>query len=139
MNRNKPWESGALRVSENRKYLQNGDQPFFWMGDTTWLLLQRASREEARAYLRNRADKGYNVILTDFIHTVPQTDHYGNHAIENDTDFTKPITEGEYTYWDHIEYIIAEAEKLGLYMGLLPIWGSSIVKNEYLNMEKSPV
>lgn len=131
----KPWENGVLRVSENKKYLFNGEVPFFWMGDTSWLLLQRASREEAEAYLRNRADKGYNVIKTDFIHTVPQTDHYGNHAVENDTDFTKPITEGEYTYWDHIDFIISKAEELGLYMGLLPVWGGSIVKNEYLNME----
>ena len=116
----KPWENGVLRVSENKKYLFNGEVPFFWMGDTSWLLLQRASREEAEAYLRNRADKGYNVIKTDFIHTVPQTDHYGNHAVENDTDFTKPITEGEYTYWDHIDFIISKAEELAFIWACFP-------------------
>lgn len=133
--RKKPWDNGSLHVGGNGKYLFHGEVPFFWMGDTSWLLLQRSSREEADAYLRNRADKGFNVIQTDFIHTVPQIDHYGSHAIENDTDFAKPLTEGEYTYWDHVEYIISKAEELGLYMGLLPIWGSSIVKRDYLTVE----
>mgnify|MGYP002574438527 CR=1 FL=1 len=50
----KYWERGALRVSENRKYLKNGDTPFFWLGDTAWLLLQQSSGEDARIYLKNR-------------------------------------------------------------------------------------
>ena len=130
----KPWEYGPLHVSDNHKYLFHGETPFYWMGDTAWLMLQRSSREDVDTYLKNRADKGFNVIQTDFVHTVPQTDHFGNHAVAGDTDFTKPLVEGEYTYWDHVEYAIAKAEELGLYMGLLPVWGSSIVKGEWLNM-----
>ena len=94
--RRKPWDNGALRVKG--KYLFNGDTPFYWMGDTTWMFVQRSSREEADTYLRNRADKGYNVIQADFIHYIPQENHYGCYALENDSDFTKPITGGEYSY-----------------------------------------
>ncbi len=42
----KPWEYGPLRVSDNKRYMQNGDQPFFWLGDTAWLLLCKCSIEE---------------------------------------------------------------------------------------------
>ena len=59
----KYWERGALRVSENRKYLKNGDTPFFWLGDTAWLLLQQSSGEDARIYLKNRADKTISSLI----------------------------------------------------------------------------
>ncbi len=129
----KYWQNGPLHLSENRKYLKAGDAPFYWMGDTAWLLIQRSSREDAYVYLKNRADKGFNVIQTDFVHTIPLVDHYGNHALEGDRDFTKPETAGEYSFWDHADYIIHTAEELGLYMGILPVWGS-MVKSEALNM-----
>ncbi len=129
----KYWEDGPLCVSENKKYLRAGETPFFWMGDTAWLLIQRSSREDADLYLKNRADKGYNVIQTDFVHTIPLIDHYGHHALEGDRDFTRPELSGEYTFWDHAEYVIGKAEELGLYMGILPVWGS-MVKSEALNM-----
>ena len=37
-------------------------QPFFWLGDTAWLLLTKRNREEAETYLKNRRRKGFNVI-----------------------------------------------------------------------------
>jgi hypothetical protein len=35
----KPWENGKLKVSDNQRFLmhENG-QPFFWQGETGWLL-----------------------------------------------------------------------------------------------------
>ena len=29
----------------------------------------------------------------------------------------------EYSYWDHVDYIIKKAQRLGLYIALLPTWG----------------
>lgn len=58
----KPWDYGTLGVSKNGKYLVNGEEPFFGLGDTAWLLFQKLSLEEAYVYLRNRKEKGYNVI-----------------------------------------------------------------------------
>ena len=55
----KAWEYGKLRVSDNRKYLCNGDRPFFWLGDTAWLMFAKLTEEEAAVYLRNRKEKGY--------------------------------------------------------------------------------
>ena len=44
----KPWKNGRLMVSANHRYLvhKNG-QPFFWMGNTAWLLPERLNREES--------------------------------------------------------------------------------------------
>src|SRR3989449_10421538 len=52
-----------LRVSPNGRYFedQNG-KPFFYLGDTCWLLFQRPNREELDEYLKDRAAKGFTVI-----------------------------------------------------------------------------
>lgn len=67
----RPWEKGLLRVSDNGRYLCNGEEPFFWLGDTAWLLFQRCSLEESYAYLRNRRDKGFTVIQAVLMHSIP--------------------------------------------------------------------
>ena len=64
---NKPWDKGLLQVAKNGRYLVNGDTPFFWMGDTAWLLFHKLTIEETYVYLRNRRDKGFNVIQADFM------------------------------------------------------------------------
>ena len=63
------WNRNPLRVSENRKYLMEGEEPFFWLGDTAWLMLQKLDEESMYTYLRNRKEKGYNVIQTVLVHT----------------------------------------------------------------------
>src|SRR5688572_3328744 len=39
-----------------------GGAPFFWLGDTAWSIFTRLTREEASRYLKDRAEKGFNVI-----------------------------------------------------------------------------
>ena len=48
-----------LRISENKRFLatETGD-PFFWLGDTGWLLFTKLNREEAEKYLEDRDKKG---------------------------------------------------------------------------------
>ena len=47
-----PWENGRLVVSEEGRYLkhENGT-PFFWLGETGWLLPECLNREEADYYV----------------------------------------------------------------------------------------
>ena len=80
----KPWENGELRVSENHRYLKNGNTPFFWLGDTAWLLFARLRPEEARVYLKNRKEKGYTVIQATLIHEWPQKNVDGADALKNE-------------------------------------------------------
>jgi hypothetical protein len=35
-----------------------------------------------------------------------------------------PRKAGQYDYWDHVEFIVDEANRLGMYIGLLPCWGA---------------
>jgi hypothetical protein len=122
-----------LRVSENQRFLQfkNGS-PFFWLGDTGWLLFQKLNREEAMLYLNDRSKKGFNVIQAMLIHQLPETNYYGDSAFFNN-DPTKPnITPGSsnqdsnaYDYWDHVDYIVDLAAEKGIYIAMVPIWGSA--------------
>lgn len=124
----------ALQISENGRYLATDDgKPFFWLGDTGWLLFNKLDREEAEQYLEDRKQKGFNVVQAMVLHTVPSVNIYGDSSIV-DSDISQPrVTEGnnpdvenEYDYWDHIDYIIDKAAEKGIYMALVPVWGSPV-------------
>ena len=125
----KPWESGDLRVSANQCYLQNGEEPFFWLGDTAWLLFEKLTDDEAKAYLQNRRDKNFNVIQAVLVHHKEMQDVSGSFALKDD-DFLHPDT--EHDYWNRVDRVIKMAEEMGLYIALLPVWGS-MVKTGVLN------
>lgn len=127
---NRPWENGNLKVTENGHYFSCGEKPFFWMADTAWLLFHRLTLEETYQYLRNRREKGYNVILADFIHKPDQKNLAGDSAMENENFLQINETGG---FWSHIDKVVEMAQELGLYMGILPVWGSILVKKGYLN------
>lgn len=122
------FSHGRIMVSENHRFLQHEDgTPFFYLGDTAWELFHRLSREEADAYLSDRASKGFTMIQAVAIaeldgHTVPNA--YG-HLPLNDFDPASPaVTDGpDNDYWDHVDYIVARANALGMYVGMLPTWG----------------
>jgi glycosyltransferase involved in cell wall biosynthesis len=56
-------KSLKVSVSLNGRYFvgQQG-KPFFYLGDTAWLLFQRLNHEEVDEYLKDRAGKGLTVI-----------------------------------------------------------------------------
>jgi hypothetical protein len=52
-----------LKVSDNQRFLVTEDGiPFFYLGDTAWELFVRLNKKETELYLKNRADKDFNVI-----------------------------------------------------------------------------
>ncbi|QRK12545.1 DUF4038 domain-containing protein [Archangium violaceum] len=130
-----------LRV--NGRFLVKADgSPFFWMADTAWQLLPWLNRSEVQTYLDNRAERGFNVIQA--VALGPQSGAYNN--VYNDFpfvnfDYTKPnVTPGsdpnnatQYDYWDHVDYIINEAEARGIYTALLPTWGT-LVKEGHITL-----
>src|SRR3954449_4113292 len=60
-----------LKVSENgRFFTDEKGNPFFWLGDTGWLLFSKLTREEAVQYLEDRRKKGFNIIQVMLLHTV---------------------------------------------------------------------
>lgn len=119
-----------LGIDAGGKYLTCGERPFFWLGDTAWLLLQKLDFKNAKIYLKNRQEKGYNVIQTVLVHTIEAADPTKSSLASG----VKDITEKE--YWDFADSVLDFAESLGIYIALLPAWGS-LVKEEILTEEKA--
>lgn len=136
-------KTGKLKISPDGRYFvqENGD-PFFWMGDTGWLLFGKLNREEAEKYLEDRKKKGFNVIQVMVLHSLSVVNAYGDSALINRNVATPNITTGntfadakQYDYWDHVDYIVDLAAKKGLYMGMVPVWGSN-VKSGWVSTEQ---
>lgn len=125
----------ALKVSGEQRFLvTEAGAPFFYLGDTAWELFHRATREEALAYLDIRQKQRFNVVQAVALAeldglTAPNA--YGDLPL-SDLDPLRPaITPGSdpkdavaYDYWDHVDFIVAEANRRGLYICLLPTWGA---------------
>lgn len=122
-----------LRISENKRFFtdENG-KPFFWLADTGWLLFSKLDREEAVKYLDDRQKKGFNVIQVMMLHSLKLMDAYGDSALVNNSVATPYIKEGnstdssQYDYWDHIDYVVDEAAKRGMFMAMVPVWGTHV-------------
>ncbi len=123
----KPWDNGKLKVSENGRYLQfeNG-KPFFWLGETGWLLPERLDRDEAEYYLSECSKQGYNVVQVQTINDVPAFNIYGQMSMIDGFNFKDINKKGVYGYWDHMDFIIKAAEKRGIYIGMVCIWGGLV-------------
>lgn len=133
----RPWENGSLRVSDNGRYLQHtNDTPFFWLGETGWLLPERLNRDEVDYYLDHCKRAGFNVIQVQTINGVPAMNIYGQSSMPFGYDFTRINQPGVYGYWDHMDYIIDAAAHRGIYIGMVCIWGG-LVKAGKMNMEEA--
>jgi len=146
-----PW----LKVSDNKRFFQTEQgKPFFWLGDTGWLLFSKCSRADALLYLDARKKQGFNVIQAMVLHELFDVNVYGDSALHNkniatpnfhliknyelvskNSDFrhTKgklkdlPLQNQKgYSFWNHIDFIVDEAAKRGIYVAMVPIWGSNI-------------
>lgn len=128
-------ELSLLKISENKRFITNSNgDPVFWLGDTGWLLFKKTNRNEAEKYLEDRRSKGFNVIQIMVVHDINDAiNFYGDSAFVNndiarplETPGNNPDDESAYDFWDHTDYIIDLAGKKGIYMALVPIWGSNI-------------
>lgn len=134
--------SGKLRVSENKRFFTDEKgNPFFWLGDTGWLLFSKLNRQEAVQYLEDRRRKGFNVIQAMVLHTTAAANVYGDSALINKNVAHPKTTPGssfsdaaQYDFWDHVDYIIDVAAQKGLFIALVPVWGTN-VKNGWVSRD----
>lgn len=138
--------SQKLLVSGNQHFFTDEKgAPFFWLGDTGWLLFSKLNREEAQRYFEDRKQKGFNVIQVMVLHTVAATNVYGDSALI-DKNVAQPLTtagndfsdKAQYDYWDHVDFIVDLAAANGLYLAMVPIWGTN-VKNGSVSREQAKI
>jgi hypothetical protein len=130
-----PKSLPQLKVSENKRFLVTEDgQPFFYLADTAWELFHRLDCQQAVHYLDVRAAQKYTAIQAVALaeeNGITEPNAYGKLPLI-DTDPLKPaVTPGnkpgdpkQYDYWDHVDYIVDQANARGMYIAMLPTWGS---------------
>ncbi len=106
-----------MTLSVKGRYLFEDGKPFFWLGDTAWLLFEKLTPAETELYLSDRAGKGFNVVQATVLHTSQRLESGQTACAE---------------YFDKIASAVEYARKLGIYMALLPCWGS-FVKNKIID------
>lgn len=138
-------QTQPLKISANKRYFQTADgKPFFWLGETAWLLFVKCNREDVKLYLDTRKQQGFNVIQAMLLHDFNNTRNvHGDWALKNFDVSTPAVTPGnnaanadEYDYWDNVDYIIDEAARRCMYMALVPTWGSN-VKSGKINEQQA--
>ncbi len=124
-----------LQVADDQRHFETTTgKPFFWLGDTGWLMLRKLDRQDTCRYLSDREKKEINVIQVMVLHSLADTTNaYGIPAIAG-SDIASPNVipgsemgpGGGYDFWDHLEWALKQAEARGIYLALVPVWGSNI-------------
>lgn len=127
---------GGLRVSADSRYLVNTDgTPFFYLADTAWALFQNLNQAEDLTYLQDREAKQFDVVHATILASSPTTSsQYGQTAllrtnpnlaydpVTNPFDPTKPNP----AFFDQVDFVVDEARQHGLYVALMPTWGTNV-------------
>jgi hypothetical protein len=112
-----------LAVSDNKRFLVHDDgSPFFYLADTAWELFHRLNKNQTYTYLSNRAGKGFNVVqcvLLSEINGLTEPNANGDVPLI-DLDPTRPNEK----YFQHVDEVVNMATSMGIYMAILPTWGS---------------
>jgi hypothetical protein len=110
-----------LKVSPNGRYFIDQDgKPFFYLGDTAWLLFQRFDRKEVDEYLKDRASKGFTVIQAYVLRGLGARHPDGATSLVGatpliDRDPTKPNE----AFFKNVDHVVNRANEHGLVMGLV--------------------
>ncbi len=120
-----------LKVSDNQRFLVTAEgKPFFYLADTAWELFHRLDRVQAVRYLDTRAAQGYTAIQAVALAEldgIVDPNAYGKLPLIEKDPARPALGTG---YWEHVDYIIHEANQRGLYIALLPTWGSWVGDKE---------
>ncbi len=115
----------SIRVSPCGHFFQKADgEPFFYLGDTVWMLFNKLKEEEARELFADRSRKGYTVIQSVVFRDLftPNTPNaYGDTPFADEKDMVAVRMNPRWIA--HVRKITSIAAEYGLIMGILPTWG----------------
>jgi Protein of unknown function (DUF4038) len=85
----------SLTLSGNGRYFLQGSTPFFWLGDTGWLLFSNASlagspNSEVDQYLQDRKNRGFTVIQSFLVYWQPMEPNRQGHVPFFNNDMGQP-------------------------------------------------
>lgn len=114
-----------VAVHPEGHFLQtSGGSPFFWLADTAWQLMHRLTWEESCGYLSSRARQGFSVVQ---IVALCEFDGITEPNILGEKPFVSIETlEPNEAYFNHLVRVVEYAERLGLYVAVLPTWGDKL-------------
>ena len=114
-----------LKVCDNHRFLCTADgKPFFYLADTGWELFHRLNRKQAIEYLDTRAAQGFTAIQAVALAEldgITDPNAYGKLPLL-DKDPMRPAT-GAGSYWEHVDFIVDQANARRIYIAMLPAWG----------------
>jgi len=110
-----------LQVSPNGRYfVDQGGKPWFYLGDTAWLMFQRLDDAETEEYLQDRAGKGFTVIQAYVIRGLGLQHPDGPTNLLGEVPFLdrNPSRPNE-AFFRKVDRVVRRANELGLVMGLV--------------------
>ena len=137
--------------AQNLHYLATeSGAPFFLNADTAWRLGVQIPRDQVPSYLAKRKAQKFNAVA--FLAAAPPDTErqpvekrfvgniYGDAPFQSvkrrwapaqplTTPGDDPNNPDAYDYWDHIDFVVDQVERAGLYAILLPTWGSTVAGN----------
>lgn len=116
--------NSKLSISKDGLRIEKSDTTnWFWLGDTGWSLFQELNRADAEYYFSTRASQGFTVIqavaVMGWNRAWNDVNAYG-HSPFIDGHADRPNEK----FWQHADWILKKAHEYGLYVALLPAWGS---------------
>lgn len=104
--------------------VRESGRPFIYLADTAWELIHRATRDEIDLYVRDRAEKGFTVVMSAIIAEfggLTEPNAYGELPLANGNP-----SEPNEAYFEVVDYFIEAAARHGLYAAVLPTWGDKV-------------
>jgi hypothetical protein len=110
-----------LKASSNGRYFADQDgKPFFYLGDTAWLIFQRLDHDEVDEYLNDRAGKGFSVIQAYVLRGLDARHPDGPASLIGATPLVDrdPGRPNE-AFFRNVDHVVNRANERGLVMGLV--------------------
>ena len=145
-----------LVVSSDGHYIETASgEPFMWISETLWYMVQRTTREDVEFLLDRLAGitnpnlGGTTVVKTTIAMRLGGSyasgdlqnpiNAYGHQAFNggNIPNFNSPKVvagggpDNPNDYWDYLDFIVRETKERGLYLTLTPQWSDSYVNGRY--------